>query len=359
MLKNKKAFSYIELLFGMVIVVIIFTASVPFITRKSQTQATVPGEYVCFNACVDGQWRLYQTISRNNEAFSAPEEVSTCQFYKQKNVNSYNVTLYGGGGSSSMTKSGMAAKGKNGDIISFSATLAGVWDENNRLVIRQCRKAGLFDQRGSLYDEEYSHCVGRGGFVRANEAVGSVGKNEINYQKLLGVYHDLAYNAKTNIDTVVYAGFGDGYLADDDKKDIEKLNDTTDRAEILTLINNMSNLHRASELLKDMLANERYDTSGNTGAKGEYTRFVLYDVHPLACNDGFGNCIARGGEGGTSLSKISGGVDNSSSTMQTDIADAIGKKEAFTKYLGAAGKHRSKNDKSSPVGNGGAIFIKW
>ena len=92
-MKNKTAFSYLELLFGMVIVVTIFLSAIPFLTKRTNTASQSVGTYVCFaacanNNCADG-FHLYESISRNNGAFSAPVDVtaSGCTFYKQKNVH--------------------------------------------------------------------------------------------------------------------------------------------------------------------------------------------------------------------------------------------------------------------------------
>ena len=95
---KKKAFSYIELLFGMVIVVVIFSASLPFITKKSQSQPALPGTFMCFSAYDEdyGGFRLFQTMQRGSENFTELEDVTGvggCTFYKQKNI--YLVYLYG------------------------------------------------------------------------------------------------------------------------------------------------------------------------------------------------------------------------------------------------------------------------
>ena len=393
MFKNKNAFSYIELLFGMVIVVIIFSASIPFITKKSLSQPAIPGTFICFSAydSSDNSFKLYQTMRRGDGNFSELDEVSEngCNFYKQKNIARYNVTLIGGGGAARATSGGSSILGQNGSEININnTTLAGVWDENNILNIRSCRNVGLITPAKS-YVKEHEHCIGNGGASHRNWSRGGIGSDELIYTELLGVYHDLLYTARSNIDTVNYVGLGNGALdADDAVTLFARLsqaaahNDTRNR--LFAGINRYlelspaekastaekDNLFELARALRNLLQGNAYNGAGSHGAAGGYTRFVLYDTHPLDCVDGFGNCVADGGVGGGfpgSNSVVAvGALDASMVGVNNDMLDEIEalisdgtNDDALIKaYLGLRGYASSVNG-TSPVANGGAIIISW
>ncbi len=399
MLHKKKAFSYIELLFGMVIVVIIFTASIPFVTRKSLSQPALPGAFACFTAFDNdlNQWRLFQTMKRGDGNFSELQDVTTtgCVFYKQKNINSYNVSVIGGGGAANLNRSASSrqfAVGLDGQTISIPNTnLAGVWDENNALTIRACRSAGL--KRAVIpYEKEYDYCVGTGGVAHRSVSVGSSGTDEAVYTELLGVYQDMLYESRTNIDTVNYVGLGNGALDDDDYETLNYLTGGTNKNNIRNAVERYlsmnaaqrqsisakEDLFDATKNLRTLISNNNYTATGNHGGMGGYSRFILYDKHPLDCVNGFGDCVAKGGVGGgfdgTSYSAVTVGSGASNNNMQEDIENlistGISDVAALSGYMGQAGEHgilgerrqlgRSTYDTlGAPVGNGGAIIISW
>lgn len=383
MLHKKKAFSYIELLFGMVIVVIIFSASMPFVTRKSASQPALPGAFACFTAFDNdlGQWRLFQTMKRGDGNFSELQDVTTtgCVFYKQKNINSYNVSVIGGGGAASKANPSVSL-GMDGQIISIPNTnLVGVWDENNALTIRACRNAGL--KRAIIpYEKEFDYCVGQGGVAHRQTGVGSNGSDERVYSELLGVYQDMLYESRTNVDTVNYVGLGNGALDDDDYDTLNYLTNGTNKnnirnavAHYLSLndaqkhsISEKEDLFEATKRLRTLISNNNYTATGSHGGMGGYTRFVLYDKHPLDCLNGFGDCVARGGVGGgfdgTTLTPVvlgDGELNNMLENINSRIKTGVNDVATLSAYMGEAGKQSGQRNGNAPVANGGAIIISW
>ena len=316
MLKSsKKAFSYIELIFGMVMVSIIFSLSIPIVVKKADSQPALSGTFMCFSAYDNDTetFRLYETMRRGNGNFSELVDVTEtgCNFYKQKNIRTYNVTLIGGGGASNKATDTAVSVGQAGQRISIpNTTLAGVWDKNNRLNIRMCKNGGLKDAV-IPYESEFEHCVGTGGAAHRDETLGSTGQDEETYTNLLGAYHDVLYESRTNVDTIAYVGLGNGILDVDDVAILGSLTNGTAKTQIINGVNGYLNLpennrtiakredlFKVAKTLRGQILNNGYSVVGNHGGMGGYSRFVLYDTNPLDCIDGFGNCVARGGLGG-------------------------------------------------------------
>lgn len=368
MFDKKKAFSYIELLFGMVIVVVIFSASVPFITKKSQSQPALPGAFACFSAYDDnfGDFRLFQTMQRGTENFTElidVTDVGGCVFYQQKNTNNYNVTIIGGGGAANKLVNDRVTLGEDGQTIQIpNTTLAGVWDENNALVVRHCRNSGL-KNAVVPYEKEHDYCVGKGGASHRRLNLGSTEQDEQTYTELLGVYHDLLYEAKTNIDTVTYVGLGNGVLDEDDLNALNILNNSADKTNIINGIDRYLGLgvaarasvaekERLFELakrLRALISNNSYTATGNHGGQGGYSRFVIYDKHPLECLNGFGDCVARGGIGGgfDGTNVITANPDNGEAVnsmladIRASITEGVADKTVLQNNIGHAGRHGS------------------
>ena len=103
---RKPAFSYLELVFSMVIVVIVLSLSLPLLTRRSKapTNSTY-GEFRCYTAynAETNSYDLLEQYRYNSDTLSAPKKVNTCQFSRPSNVIAYSITLSGGGGGGSKT----------------------------------------------------------------------------------------------------------------------------------------------------------------------------------------------------------------------------------------------------------------
>lgn len=423
MVDNKKAFSYVELLFGMLIVVAIFCASVPFITRKTSTGTPVSGTYVCYaiyntnriNAST-APWRdyqLYETIRRGDGNFATPNAVDECVFYKQKNVRSYSITLIGGGGGGNVANNNSGTlvtglPGNNGERVTIQSTLAGVWDENGLLTISKCRNSELFNIR-IPYEEEFKHCVGEGGELPWASGSGGIERSETAiYYRLLGAYHDMVYEARSNIGDgdALYAGRGhiDGLGAS--VANIAATHETLLNAQYAPdhAINNAFEQYfraklservdnHARELLREsanilrtnlnrLVYNDR-TTNDSEGANGGYSRFVIYDNTSASCPNG--NCIARGGAGarshGVYTAPTCACIDEACTTWSCARTnrindDIIWVENATTRdnpnfwqnFFGRGGvagasiitPAGSKSwSTTAPVANGGAIIISW
>ena len=366
MLKSrKKAFSYVELLFGMVMVAVIFSASIPLITKKAASQPALPGTYMCFAAYDNDtqMFRLYETMRRGNNNFSALADVTEdgCNFYKQKNIRTYNVTLIGGGGASNRATETEVSLGQSGQRLSIPNTsLAGVWDTNNRLNIRMCRNNWLKNPV-IPYEKEFDYCVGGGGIAHRDSTLGSTGQDEETYTNLLGAYHDVLYEARTNIDTVTYVGLGNGVLDADDVAILNLLSNSAAKDEIINGVNEYLNLaenqrttarkedlFEVAKTLRGRILNNNYNAAGNHGGMGGYSRFVLYDTNPLECTDGFGNCVADGGLGGgylvnnvVSVPNVAEGVENNAmlNNIQVAIEAGLNDDGILLSQLGNAGQY--------------------
>ena len=397
---KKTAFSYLELLFGMVIVVSIFLASVPFVTHRITVPTSVSGEYVCFTAYNNstvggtGSFRLYESIKRAGGAYSTPVDVTDvgCTFFKQKNVKQYTVTVIGGGGAGNVPENvnDAGSRGGNGERITVTTSLAGTWDDAGILTINKCKKSDVFINTNP-YEEEFKHCVGSGGESYRTKGAGAAVGQKINfYDQLVSVYHDLAYELRENVEEVVYAGKGNGLLEATDNNVLNNfMNNTyirscssdTNCTSIYTLIRNYVSATGATKAtykqnLKDreiamwlnrILINNVLNVSGNSeGAQGGYSRFVIYDNTSLSCPNG--NCIVRGGAGAYAHNAYT--TDTCAATANCNgtntVVGAIVLNN-WTNYFGkggaAAGIRKiggtTTRGGRSPVGNGGAIVIRW
>lgn len=397
-MKNKTAFSYLELLFGMVIVVTIFLSAIPFLTKRTNTASQSVGTYVCFaacanNNCADG-FHLYESISRNNGAFAAPVDVtaSGCTFYKQKNVQSYNIEVIGGGGAGSVPADStipQANSGGNGQRIQVASTLSGAFDANGVLTINRCEKTGAFPFQVP-YQEELRHCVGGGGqIVEPSGAIrgfgGQSSRNLTDYENLLSFYHDIAFESRTNIGDLFYAGRGDGVFTRDDLTAVEGLAywdevNVPIFAGAAQYLNNPGDdnrpmLRESALFLSQRLNGYAFDEDWNfnKAADGEYSRFVVLDNSTFDCPNG--NCVARGGAGGESRRGVAPAPADRANFLAANLAACqavdnpvfnefdLNNANTFNMF-GAGGRHGrmvniNDNTCRSAVGNGGAIIIRW
>ena len=226
------------------------------------------------------------------------------------------------------------------------------------------------------YQKEYDYCVGAGGFSHRASNRGYFDVDEEIYSELLGVYHDLLYTARTNIDTINYVGLGDGLL---DDADIDTLASLTDNANKTSVINTIDNylslsfsdrmavsekekLFRAAKVLRALIASNSYSAAGKDGGLGGYSRFVLYDTHPLDCVDGFGNCVADGGLGAgfSGLDRAVLPAEGNSNTMLSEIRNELSSGTSNLDVIfSRVGRRGKTSNTSNPPANGGAIIISW
>lgn len=422
-----KAFSYVELLFGMVIIAFIFIASVPFLTRKANTGNATTGEFQCYTAfdSTRNEYRLYERLKRNGGDFSEPVDVTEngCKFFRPKNVNTYTLQVIGGGGGGSVTfltpyyshYSGayytalvyqysnvqIGENGEDGQQIEVQTSLGGVWDENGVLVIRKCQNAGEDVPQSDPYREEFRYCVGDGGMVKNSiVGIGKVGGSsvkEMEYWNLLGVYHDVLFNSRTNVNAVQYAGRGDGTISVAD--DLVKVRAVLGEAHSVYInlnryltsgLTDIQALREAVGQLKTVITRWSFapQTQPFSGGAGGYSRFVLKDEN-MTCPQG--NCLARGGSGGTSNENVicsnAMSEDGQYCSVNVDMcycADTPNSKDISACLTGglicnarptnvfgggglAGGALYLYRDRSNlwtyggfgGVGGGGAIIIKW
>jgi len=386
-----KAFSYVELLFGMMIVCLIFISAVPFLTRKANTANASTGEFQCYAAFNGTEYRLFERLKRGNGAFSAPVDVTEngCKFFRPKNVNTYSLQIIGGGGGGSRAVTGgdsfasswisLGKNGQDGQRISVQTSLGGVWDENGVLTIHKCRNAGEDVPQTDPYREEYPYCVGDGGLARdainGASRAGGIGKREMEYYNLLGVYHDLLFNSKTNVNTIMYAGRGNGSVSADD--DLAKVRQALGETHSVYInLNNylssggadVQSLRNATGQLLTVLRSWTMKNTASEGGAGAYSRFVLKDFSDERCVRG--NCLAKGGDGATgneifNCSSMPAGSDICSNYETPCDANCNAIPSNVLGGGGAGGRAQIVRDGlvrtngNGGAGGGGAIIIRW
>ena len=163
---QKRAFSYIELIITMALVVVVIIMSAPFLSGMSKKDVMHTGQYICYARYIDGKWKLFENVKYNTDAFPAEDSEVTergCEFYKPNgNIVNYQVTLIGGGGSGSMPYFTSADNqyidvaagqdGANGEKKENIDSLENLFDDGT-LNIRLCRDDS----------EDVKACVGKGG----------------------------------------------------------------------------------------------------------------------------------------------------------------------------------------------------
>ena len=165
---------------------------------------------------------------------------------------------------------------------------------------------------------------------------------------------------------------------DEKQRIINGINDYLALSEASRTVSKKEDLFELAKSLRTRLSNNNYVAAGNHGGSGGYSRFVLYDTHPMDCDDGFGNCVADGGLGGgyaannvVSVPNVAEGVENN--TMLVNIETAVESETSddgvLMPVLGGAGGYVVEEEVvpggiirrvgDSFVGNGGAIVISW
>ncbi|MBQ7286987.1 MAG: hypothetical protein IJW73_04420 [Candidatus Gastranaerophilales bacterium] len=97
---KKSAFSYLELIICMTVVVSAIMLSAPLLTGNPGGNSDIFGEFRCFSEYdeLSKGYKLYQQERYNSQTLSAKKEVDECIFTKPVGANSYTITLSGGGG---------------------------------------------------------------------------------------------------------------------------------------------------------------------------------------------------------------------------------------------------------------------
>ena len=165
---KKRAFSYIELMVAMTLVVIVAILTAPVMTSMGKKSTPVYGEFKCYARLVNNKWTLYQNVRINSDTYPSEDikvlDKSPCKFIKPTgNITSYTVTLYGGGGSGSMPyfdfaksngiKFASGQNGAKGEEKSVVDSLEMAFSENNELYVYLCN------------ENSDKNCIGKGGEV--------------------------------------------------------------------------------------------------------------------------------------------------------------------------------------------------
>ncbi len=96
---KKKAFSYLELIFAMIIIVVLMFMTLPLITRSAKKQSlNVFGEYRCY---IKGN-QFFEQSRFNNDNLSEPKQVNSCIFSRPTGATAFKITLIGGGGAGNL-----------------------------------------------------------------------------------------------------------------------------------------------------------------------------------------------------------------------------------------------------------------
>ena len=177
---KKSAFSYLEIIIAMTLVVMIAILTAPLMTSMGKKSTPMYGEYKCYARLVDGEWRLFENQRVNTDTYPAEdnelESEAPCNFTKPAgNISSYTVVLYGGGGSGSMpyfitAKSDAinlapGESGKSGEKKSIVDSLDKAFDTDGTMSIYLCDSPNA-----------KKNCIGKGGEV--NLAQSSVAPKE-------------------------------------------------------------------------------------------------------------------------------------------------------------------------------------
>ena len=213
--------------------------------------------------------------------------------------------------------------------------------------------------------------------------------------------YDILFNSKTNVNSIQYAGRGNGTVTSDD--DLTKVRRILGESHSVYInLNNylksgstdIQSLRNAAGQLLTVIKSWSFKTTDSEGGAGGYSRFVLKDYSDIDCING--NCLAKGGDGATGNTLVNcssamvtyttafcnvNSLDNkcscSLSSNNKDLYSCLYNKSASssvfncnassTNVLGAGGGAGSgaylSNGYSMQgyggIGGGGAIIIKW
>lgn len=391
----KHGFSYIELVFAMVIVVILLAVSAPFMTRKNlSSTGSGYGEYQCWAVYdeTDG-WVLYEKSRYNTAVYDNPngKKVLQCRFMKPINVDSYEVTLVSGGGGGSMpyyvddvydgihnllknkdvyseprnlssntcgteytTYNEVDVKyyleivpgsgGESGNVTTFNSTLHGAFDDDNEIKVNLCDTEVPTTYDSNSYKTRIANnnnfCVGKGGDgAIATESPLSNIEPKIkftplnDYYRLLSFYDDWMYVNKKGESSVPYFGTGDiNYRKGTDNEILNSYFNQDERKSI--------DQSKLESKLKELVRNPQSPTNihTSTGFNGGYTHFSIKgETNSILDNEYCysGNCVVKGGKGGV--------TNNIENKITIDIQEQCGDKNNRDKNYHCFGENFGNN----------------
>lgn len=96
---KKNAFSYVELIIAMVLIIALMAASGPLIARreKKATGYTAFGQYECWVVNEDGNDVFYERRVDNGYDLPDAQKVDSCSFHKPRGATMFKIQLVGGG----------------------------------------------------------------------------------------------------------------------------------------------------------------------------------------------------------------------------------------------------------------------
>ena len=261
---QKRAFSYIELIISMALVVIVILLTAPFMAGMSKKDIRPFGEYICYARYIDGEWKLFQNTRVNSDKFPADDleisEGETCIFSKPSGVvGMYLITLIGGGGSGSMPYfSGsdnmcmyvaLGEDGKPGESKTTTDSLSRLF-EDDEIKIGFCKPGS---------QQNSSACVGRGGLTKDSE------HGELQYGE--------AYISQYKLKKII-TKIDDGTLSNMDKNYLNSLHINTNNKEAM------------KSKIKNLIENKDTNQNLNSGQSGDYTQILLSTGEILRANGG-------------------------------------------------------------------------
>lgn len=298
-LNNKKnAFTYLELIISMSLIVLVMLLSTPFLVAMSRSKVNAFGEYKCYARFVDGQWRLFQNERLNAKTFPADDVMvqngKACEFTKPSgNVLSYTVTIQGGGGSGSSPyfyggdeQGILVAPGQDGQWGEVKV----INDNLNRsfagdvLQIKFCDDSSVHKDINGMPDVT---CIGKGGGINPD--------------------YGYSYTTKERFEGIIRNLFESG-LNDSDENYILSSNIASlkNRLKLYKDNPNVTSRNRLVEELEHQ-AVAKNDESKNSGISGMATQIVL--------STGYLE-VARGGQGGISDRYRNNGIYNKNNMLK-------------------------------------------
>ena len=388
---KKSAFSYLELIIAMGLIVVIIILTAPVMTSMAKKSNHLYGEYKCYARLVDNKWKLFENERVNSDTYSVTDneiaEDSTCKFTKPAgNISSFTVTIYGGGGSGSMPYFDTAKTetidfapgnhGEAGEEKTVSDSL--MFNENGEMIISLC------DDTDSI-----ENCVGKGGEVNYEEI------SKAPRERVLRIKYNLEEGEMTSSD-IDYLQSGNNNIIKNALSAYLSDKSTDNRTKLINSLNSYNGIPDNSKYTGNsgkpsgiILSGGKYITAlgGKYGVSDKYTDvkpFKIFDFtqsdaniyyYPIESNpsvsDGvFKDCDGQnannpsdvdeytnygvGGGGGVFICKIKNQnnlnllntKDNITSGTENSVYnDSVSENQCYKGYGGA--------------GAGGAIVIQW
>lgn len=258
---QKRAFSYIELIITMALVVVVIIMSAPFLSGMSKKDVMQTGQYICYARFIDNGWKLFENVRYNTKEFPAEDSEVTergCEFYKPNgNIVNYQITLIGGGGSGSMPYFTSAnnqyidvAEGQNGgdgEKKENTDSLENLFDDGTLNI-------GLCSDDSS---EDVKACVGKGG-----APVEKYDNAYVTVERLKKI--------SENLDNGTFSAMDISFM--------NKLENNSIKSALQTYNNNKTNYNK--NVLKDKIAvytknDNNFDINKNSGRSGSSTKIKL------------------------------------------------------------------------------------